>query len=103
MSQVHVHVMYPPSSKFDWDYYVKTHMTMAGAEMDLLYWTASQGIDAITQPTYQAIATLVFESREKWLQSFERCGSRLLADIPNYTDAVPILQVTEIRGTSKKT
>lgn len=103
MAQVIVHVMYPASKHFDWDYYTSTHMTMVGREMDLLHWTAAKGIDAAVPPTYQAIATLVFESREKWLQSFEKAGPNLLADIPNYTDAQPILQVTEFQDSGKKT
>lgn len=103
MAQVTVHVLYPPSKRFDWEYYKATHMTMVGREMDLLHWSVAKGIEAVTAPTYQAVATLVFESREKWLASFAASGSKLLADIPNYTDSQPVVQVTEFQGSGKKT
>jgi uncharacterized protein (TIGR02118 family) len=103
MPQVIVQVMYPPSSRFDWDYYKSTHMIMAGKEFDLVSWEVAKGIDSVLPSTYQAIATLVFASREVFEASFARVAPKLLADIPTYTDAQPVIQVTEFQGSGKKT
>ncbi len=103
MSQVHVHVLYPPSSRFDWSYYIETHMPLAGAKLDLVEWWVAKGVDATVPSTYQAIATLVFESVEKWNASFARAGAELMADFPNYTDATPVVQVTQVNGSGRKT
>lgn len=102
MTQVIVHVMYPPSSRFDWSCHESAHLAMVGQEMDLLHWDIARGVDAAVSSTCQAIATLFFESREKWLQSFEKVGAKLLEDIPRYTDAQPVVQVTEFAASGKK-
>ncbi|MFW2829432.1 EthD family reductase [Sphingomonas sp. ID0503] len=102
MPRVHVHVLYPHSERFDWTYYVEQHMPMAGAKMDLVEWWVAKGLDDVAPAAYQAIATLVFDSLEKWTSSFAAFGPDLLTDIPNYTDAVPTIQVTEISGSGKK-
>ena len=103
MPQVIVHVMYPPSSRFDWDYYKSTHMTMVAREFDLISWSVAKGIDSVVPSTYQAIATLVFASRSVFEASFAKVAPQLLADIPKYTDAQPVVQVTELRDSGKKT
>lgn len=103
MAKLIVHVMYPPSERFDWAYYKSTHMPMVGKEFDLLHWSVAKGIDSVVPATYQAIATLIFESRDDWEASFARMGQKLLADIPNYTDAQPVVQVTEFVLDGQKT
>ena|SRR5690554_2175910 len=98
MSKVLVQVMYPQSEKFDWDYYISHHMALVEEKMDLVSWTVLEGIEAITPPTYQAIASMIFKDSETFEKSFAKVGEEMLADIPKYTDATPIIQVSKFRS-----
>lgn len=98
MSKVQVQVMYPQSKEFDWGYYISKHMAMVEEKMDVLSWTVLEGIESITPPTYQAIASMIFENNDSFKNSFAAVGEEMLADIPKYTDATPIIQVSEFRS-----
>lgn len=100
MAKIQVQVMYPKGGKFDWDYYLSVHMPMVGRDMDLLNWSVLSGIEDGVPSTYVAIAVLQFADRDTFLKSFGAVGPQLQADIPNYTDVTPTIQVSEIRASS---
>lgn len=55
--------------------------------------TAETGLgDAL----YIAIGTLYFESEEAFEKAFTPHSEFIMADIPNYTESKPILQISEI-------
>lgn len=96
MAKIAVQVLYPKSDKFDWEYYIPMHMGMVEEQMAPLSWFVMRGVDGLIPPTYQAIACMMFESQPEWEAIFAKTSEALLADIPMYTDARPIIQVSEI-------
>lgn len=92
---INVQIMYPASGSFDWDYYIETHMPMAERELRPVEWSVFRGINAGVPLTYVAVTNMIFTSPEAWEAAFSRAGAKLMADIPNYTDIAPVLQVGE--------
>ncbi|MDH0639311.1 MULTISPECIES: EthD family reductase [Pseudomonas] len=92
---INVQIMYPAGGSFDWDYYIGTHMPMAERELRPVEWSVFRGTNAGIPLTYVAVASIIFTDTEAWEAAFARAGAELLADIPNYTDITPILQVSE--------
>jgi len=45
-------------------------------------------------PPFWAISEMAFTSREAFDSAMAACGDQLFADIPNYTDVTPVLQVS---------
>jgi uncharacterized protein (TIGR02118 family) len=97
-----VSVLYPnkPGSRFDARYYVDRHIAlvkqrwteMGLADVRLLRGLGAPGGDPAT---YQVIALLTFESAEKLDQAIAAHGGEIFADIPNFTDVQPVVQVNE--------
>ena len=100
---IRVSVLYPSGAgiTFDMAYYTAKHMPMVkqkcgpacksiGAELGV-----SRG--AGSMPPYVAIGYLLFDSVESFEKSFDPHVKEILGDIPNYTNAKPIVQISEIK------
>ena len=101
-----VTVMYPNTdgSKFDRDYYVNTHIPLVDR-----HWTGHgyQGAELIEglggggpgEPaTYQVMAILRFDDMDAFQNCLGRGGEEIMADVANFTDVQPILQVSQPFG-----
>ncbi len=93
-------VMYPKSEdlKFDMDYYRESHVPM----MRRLIGESLKGFSvdrAATGPDlpapYAVIAHLLFESVETMQAVLGEHSATLMADITNYTNVQPVIQVSE--------
>ena len=100
---IKVSVMYPsgPDARFDMDYYRDRHMPMVQARMGsaLKFYTVDRGLAGGAPgqpPVYAAAAHLHCESVEAFQASFAQHGRELLADVPNFTDITPVIQVSEV-------
>jgi uncharacterized protein (TIGR02118 family) len=95
--------LYPndPGSRFDVDYYLTSHARRAQALL------SPHGLEAIrttigiagldgSPPPYWAVSEMHFTSRVAFDAAIAAEGSALFADVPNYTDITPILQVSEL-------
>ena len=96
MSKVKVSVLYPASegATFDMDYYMSKHLPLCKEVLGPESYSAEKGIPG--QP-YIAIGHLIFESMEAMQQGMS--GPRAVeaqADIPNYTNVTPQIQISEI-------
>ena len=102
---IKVSVMYPNSSdaNFNIDYYCNTHMPMVkgllgdsvkGGNVD--YGIAGGSPDELAP--FIAIGHLLFESMESFQMSFGPHAEKIMADIPNYTNTQPQIQINEIKG-----
>lgn len=96
-------VMYPniDGSRFDADYYVDKHMPLVRARLGsaLKEYRAVLGLSGIepgSAPDYRFVAMLFFESAEAMGSGLGQHGAELFADVPNFTDVQPIVQVSEI-------
>jgi len=95
-------VMYADAAgtRFDFDYYLSKHIPMVRerwSPMGLSNLTVLRGIPGPdgTAPTYTAVALLTFASMDRFKAAGEAHGKEVFADIPNFTDAKPIVQFNE--------
>jgi uncharacterized protein (TIGR02118 family) len=100
---IKVSVMYKNSEgcRFDMDYYCKRHVPMLRDKLG----ETCQGI-AVDQgmagetpdsaPTYVAMIHLFFESVEAFQNAFGPQAEAILADVPNYTDAEMVVQISQV-------
>jgi uncharacterized protein (TIGR02118 family) len=101
---IKVSVFYPhsPGAKFDMAYYLQKHIPMVQK-----FWTPAvkgvtveQGISGAapgTAMTYRAIAQFLFNSVEEFRAAYEPHATEVRADVPNYTDIQPFLQISEVK------
>ena len=101
---VKVSILYPskPENRFDVDYYLRVHMPMAerllGSAVKAISVEIGIGGEAPGQPApYAAIVGFTCESVEAFTTAFLPVAAQLQADIPNYTDITPQIQISEIR------
>jgi len=101
---IKVTILYPnaPGSHFDADYYVNVHMPLA---IELLG-TVLKGVSAEIgvagavadqPPAFAAVCAFTCESLSAFNEAIQPHASALQGDIPNYTDIVPIIQISELR------
>lgn len=100
---IKVSVMYPtsPDARFDHAYYAEQHMPMV---QDLLsgfctHYTVDKGVAGGAPGTpapYIAMCHLFFDSVESFQTGFAQHGKAITADIPNYTNLSPVLQISDV-------
>jgi len=98
---INISAIYPNAagSRFDLDYYRDRHTPFAEAllgEHGLIGLRTVAGVESLDgqPPAYWVISEMHFPSREAFDQAIEVCGTALFADIANYTDITPILQIS---------
>ena len=101
---IKVTVMYPNTagSRFDMAYYCNTHMPMVQEKLGaaLKGVAVEQGIageEPGSPPPYLALGHLLFESVETFQTSFAPHAQVIMADIPNYTNTQPTIQISEVK------
>ena len=101
---ISVCVLYPRTerSRFDMDYYVNKHIPMVIKSLGsaLKGVTAEAGIAGTEQgspPANAAVCRLLFESVEAINAAFGPHATKVLGDIPNYTDVAPVIQINEVK------
>jgi uncharacterized protein (TIGR02118 family) len=101
---IRVSVMYPSGEgkKFDFDYYVNKHMTLvknriggAGLRRFEVDKGVAGGAPGAPVP-YTAVAHLYFDSVSDFQNAMKPHGKELFADVPNFTDITPQVQIAEI-------
>jgi uncharacterized protein (TIGR02118 family) len=101
---IKVSVMYPNSSNatFDIDYYCNTHLPMVGQLLgDAL---KSGAVDSglaggapDEAPAFIAMGHMTFNSVEAFQESFGPNAGVIMADLPNFTNIKPQIQISEIK------
>jgi uncharacterized protein (TIGR02118 family) len=102
-AMIKVSVMYPnePQGRFDHDYYRDRHMPMVKRLMGehLRRYTVDKG-QAGGAPgapaTYVAMGHLYCDSLETFQAGFGPHSDEIFGDIPRYTDAKPVIQISEV-------
>jgi uncharacterized protein (TIGR02118 family) len=101
---IKVSVLYPAGAgkAFDMDYYCKSHMPMVQQKLGAACKSIAveQGLGGAapgSPPTYAAMGHLYFDSVDAFQASFAPHAQAIMADIPNYTDIRPIIQVSEVK------
>lgn len=101
--EIKASVMYPntPGARFDHDYYRDKHMPLVQARMGkaCLYYTVYKGLSGATPnsaASYVAMCHIFSDSLEAFQAGFGPHAEEILADIPNYTDLEPVMQISEV-------
>lgn len=100
---IKVSVMYPnkPGAHFNHEYYRDKHMPMVKSLMggSLKHYTVDKGLagGAPGSPAiYMAMGHLYCDSIESFNAGFGPHVKQIMGDIPNYTDATPVIQFSEV-------
>lgn len=102
---VKISILYPNNAgnRFDFSYYVETHMPMSLARL-----SAHQGFKGVSiergssgavpgsKPTYIAMCHFLFDSVGDFMAAFIPNAEMLQSDVPNYTDIEPVIQFSEV-------
>ena len=101
---IKVSVLYPSqdASRFDMDYYLKSHTPMLLQKLG----PACKGISIVqglsgmmpgTPAPFVVLADLLFESVEAFQAAFTPHATEILADVPKYTSIQPIVQISDVK------
>ena len=98
-----VSVMYPNQEgvRFDIDYYRTKHMALVKKLLrpfGLIKTEVDQGISGGSGQSapYVCVGHLYFDSKDGYDRGVAQVGTALRGDIPHFTDAKPIRQISEI-------
>jgi len=100
---IKVSVLYPyrDGDTFDMGYYCNKHLAMVGrllgdavkgASVEKGLGGAAPGVS----PSYVAMGNLYFESMDTFQNSFGPHADTIMADLPNYTNIEPVIQISEV-------
>ncbi len=100
---IKVSVMYPyePGARFDHEHYRDRHMPLVRRLLGegCSYYTIDKGLsggEVGSPPTYVAMCHVFSDSGALFEAGMARHGAEIFADIPNFTDLVPVIQVSEV-------
>lgn len=100
---IKVSVMYPYSvgSRFDHAYYQDRHMPMLKEKMgeSCLRYSIDRGVAGATpgsDPVFVAMCHIYCASVEAFNKGFGPHVKAIMADVPNYTDIRPQMQISEV-------
>lgn len=100
---IKVSVMYPnkAGARFDHGYYRDHHMPLVQRLMGdaCRFYTVDKGLTGGAPgepPTYVGMCHIFSDTVESFQAGFGPHAERILADIPNYTDLSPVLQISEV-------
>lgn len=101
---IKVSVLYPndPSAIFDIDYYCNKHVPMVGELLGdaLKSGAVDSGVGGGVpgeDPAFIAMGHLTFDSVEAFQESFGPNAEKIMADLPNFTNTQPQIQISEIK------
>ena len=99
-----VSAMYPSQgSRFDLNCCLSRQMPVVQEKLSptgLPRWEALRGAAApgVGTAAYRVVANLTFDSSKKFEGSIAAHGKQMMGDIPSFTDARPVIQVSKVIG-----
>lgn len=100
---IKVSVFYPnkPGARFDHAYYANKHLPLVKTRMgaNCQYYTIDKGLAGGTPdspPTYIGMCHIFCDSVEAFQAGFGPHTAEIMADIPNYTDLTPVIQISDV-------
>jgi uncharacterized protein (TIGR02118 family) len=101
---IKVSVLYPNNegSKFDMSYYCSKHIPMVREKLGSICKNVAveRGVSGATpgsRPAFVAMGHLYFDSVADFQSAFGPHADTIMADIPNYTDIRPTIQISEVK------
>lgn len=100
---IKVSVLYPSGEgkHFDMEYYSKKHVALLGTLLGdaIIGATVENGLGGAAPgeaAPFAAMGNLYFESMDSFQKSFGPHAQAIMADVPNYTNIEPIMQISEV-------
>lgn len=102
---IKVSILYPrdPDLRFDFDYYTRKHMPRAiellSSRPGFRAASVERALDGDvpdTSPAYIAGCFFTFDTVDLFLAAFAPHADELQADVRNYTDIEPLIQINEV-------
>ncbi len=101
---IKVSVLYPneQDKKFDFDYFVNTHVPMVHRLLEpvgMIKAEFEKGVsdsDPNAPPGFIAVGNLYFNAVDEVHDGFKTHGREIMGDIKNYTDIQPQVQISEL-------
>ena len=97
-----VTVLYPRTeqSHFDFDYYLASHVPMVKARLEPLGLQEARVMRGSAMlngaaPAFEVIGELSFPTLQHLQDALGKHGAEIMADIPNYTNIQPTIQISE--------
>ena len=89
-------------SRFDMGYYCNSHIPMVQQKLGSVCKgvAVEHGVSGATsgsRPAFIAMGHLYFDSVAEFQTAFGPHASAIMADIPNYTDIQPTIQISEVK------
>ena len=102
MIKVSVFYPYQPNAKFEMAYYCDQHFPLVRRLLGSAVKNAAveQGLSGGTPgapPLYVALGHMYFDSVPAFVEAWTLHAAEILADIPNYTNLQPQIQVSEVK------
>ena len=101
---IKVSVLYPygAGKRFDMTYYCNMHIPMVREKLgeackSVAVEKGLAGEEPGSPPAYVAMCHLCFESVEAFQRAFGPHAGAIMADIPNYTEIQPTIQISEVQ------
>lgn len=101
---IKVSILYPngEGKTFDMNYYLDNHMPMVKRLLGqaCTQVAVEQGISGAapgSKPTYLSMGHLYFNSTDDFLASIGPHIKTLQKDIPNFTNTIPVFQISEVK------
>jgi len=96
-------VMYPngDGKTFDMNYYLNTHIPLVAKLLGdaVKGATVEEGLVGVapgSTATYAAMGNIYFDSMESFQNSFGPNAPQILGDLPNFTNAEPVVQLSKV-------
>ena len=103
MFKISIFYLNKPGARFDFDYYINTHIPLAikllSAHPGFKGVSVERGLGGRTldaPPTYVAMCHFLFDSVDSYKAAFIPNAPILRGDMPNYTDIETIIQFSEV-------
>ncbi len=100
---IQVSVMYPnqDDARFDMTYYTEIHMPLVRkltgrACRGVAVQRGLSGPQIHSKPTYVALGHIYFDSVPAFEQAFAPHASQIMADVSNFTNLIPVIQINEV-------
>ena len=99
-----ISVMYPEGDgiEFNLDYYLKNHLDLVSSRWGTMGLKGARVLKGVgggepgSPATYRIMAMVDFESLEAFESAVAAHGEEIFGDIPNFTNATPVVQISEI-------
>jgi uncharacterized protein (TIGR02118 family) len=97
MQEVTVAYLTKTDAKFDFDYYMKKHIPLAEGLLGRKIGVRRVISSPTGSPaTLIAVATIPIDSAAEFRDMLAKHGAAITADIPNYTNIEPVVQIDDV-------